>query len=249
MSDGSNLIATAAPEIVAHRHELKRRRVYVTSSERVSPHIQRLTLGGDQLQGFVSLSPDDHIRLFFEQGNDVLHRDYTPRSYDAHRNELVLDFVLHEGGVASDWASTARLADALDIGGPRGSRVIEGDIKHWLLIGDESAMPAIARRLSELSADDKATVLIAVPDSADEQLMESDASVDVRWIHRPISQASDLQPFVHQLDKIACDDGTFVWAAGESAMIQVLKRYLVGERSVPQEWMKLSGYWKQALAN
>jgi NADPH-dependent ferric siderophore reductase len=37
------------------------------------------------------------------------------------------------------------VGDAIRIGGPRGSQVIEGPIAHWLLVGDETALPAIGR--------------------------------------------------------------------------------------------------------
>jgi ferric-chelate reductase (NADPH) len=50
-------------------------------------------------------------------------RDYTPL-YDEARHELVFDFFVHDGGIASNWALEAKVGDKLTIGGPRGSLVV-----------------------------------------------------------------------------------------------------------------------------
>ena len=44
--------------------ELKRRKLEVLRSERISPSMVRLVLGGDDLAGFVSLGFDDHVKIF-----------------------------------------------------------------------------------------------------------------------------------------------------------------------------------------
>lgn len=131
-----------APEIRRVRHNLVRRRLEVRAVERLTPHMIRITLGGPELAGFTSPSPDDHIKIFVPGPDDApTRRDYTPRRYDPQNGTLLLDFVNHHGGPAAAWARAAKLGDRLEIGGPRGSQIISGPIDHWLLIGDETALP------------------------------------------------------------------------------------------------------------
>jgi len=93
----------------------------------LTPRMRRITLGGPELAGFVSLGTDDHVKLFFPQnaaeqatletlvigaGKDngpmPAMRDYTPRRYDLDTLELDIDFVLHGDGPAATWAEQAR---------------------------------------------------------------------------------------------------------------------------------------------
>ena len=91
----------------------------------------RVTLGGD-LDGFTSLGFDDHVKLFFPTGTtgadgepEMDSRDYTPRRYDPQANTLDIDFVLHDAGPATRWASRrkpARRCASADRAAPSSSR-------------------------------------------------------------------------------------------------------------------------------
>ena len=128
----------------------------------------RITLAGD-LEGFTSLGFDDHVKLFFPDGTknadgtpNMLGRDFTPRRYDPAANTLEIDFAIHDAGPATRWAAQAKPGDALALGGPRGSFIIPTTFDWHLLIGDETALPAISRRLAELPAGTRAVVLVEV---------------------------------------------------------------------------------------
>ena len=96
----------------------------------------RITVGGDDLTGFISAAHDDHVKLFFpppgeekplmptpspngpiypEGAPRPAARDYTPRRYDALANTLAIDFVLHGDGPATSWAAHGALADRRDL--------------------------------------------------------------------------------------------------------------------------------------
>jgi len=77
-------------------------------------------------------------------------RDFTPRHFDASTRTLTLGFALHDAGPASAWAASARVGDVLGFGGPRGSRLTPDNFDWYLLVGDETALPAIGRRTEEL---------------------------------------------------------------------------------------------------
>jgi NADPH-dependent ferric siderophore reductase len=171
----------ANPQVI-HRvmHEIKRRKLEVLRVVDLTPRMRRITVGGPQLAGFVSLGSDDHVKLFFPQtaeeqtaletlelgagqkGNMPPMRDYTPRRIDLDTLELDIDFVLHGDGPAATWAAQATPGQYLHIGGPRGSMVVPDIFDSYLLIGDETALPAIARRLEELSANRRALVVVEV---------------------------------------------------------------------------------------
>jgi NADPH-dependent ferric siderophore reductase len=250
------------------RHEPRRRLLTVKSVERITPHMARVTLGGD-LAGFVSASYDDHVKVFFplpgrdaptipEPGPDGQvpadaerspGRDYTPRRYDAA--QLVIDFALHDAGPATHWAAQAAAGQQLSIGGPRGSFVVTDDFDWYLFVGDETALPAIGRRLEELRPGARAIVVGAVAGRDEEQTFESRADVETVWVHRPLSRATDPAPLlgaVRALDLPKSGDG-YCWAAGESETAKLLRRHLIDDRGHEKTWVKAAGYWKRGAVS
>ncbi|MEI4486871.1 siderophore-interacting protein [Frigidibacter sp. MR17.14] len=243
----TEMTETAAPDaaprplIERHRHELKRRHLRVSGIERLSPAMLRLTCEGPDMADFPSLSPEDHVKLIVPDGQGgTAMRDYTPRRFDTARGVLVLDFAIHEAGPATVWALAAQVGDAVEIGGPRGSQVIAGPIADWVLIGDETALPAIGRRIEEMAAGVPVVSLVAVPGAADEQAFGTQARHAARWIHR--ADAADPAPVLAALDGLAIGPRTFVWVAAEAGVARAVKEALIA-RGVARAWIKAAGYW------
>lgn len=243
--------APEAPVIERVRYEVvKRRALTVKSAERITPAMLRLTLAGEELADFSSRGFDDHIKVIVPDGTGgTVMRDYTPRRHDAAANELIIDFALHDAGPATLFALSARPGDRFTIGGPRGSQVISRDIASWLLVGDETALPAIGRRIEELGAGARVTTLAAVPSPDDEQVFAGAATVESHWIHRPVAAAADPAPFIAALADIAIPAGTFVWVAAEATVARAVRAYLTGDRGVPLSWLKARGYWVKGKAD
>ncbi|WP_018389813.1 siderophore-interacting protein [Ancylobacter sp. FA202] len=235
----------AAPTLNRQRFEPKRRSLTVLSTERVTPSMLRLVLGGDDLADFVSAAPDDHVKVVLVRPDGVEERrDYTPRRFDAARRELTLDFALHEAGPATLWALQARPGDRLDVLGPRGSAVVEdATVAHWLLIGDETALPAIGRRIEEAAPGARLTSLVAVTGAIEEQRFATAATLDARWIHRPAAALTQAAPFIAALETIELEPATYVWVAAEAAVARAVRAYLTERRGVPIGWIKAAGYW------
>ncbi|MBS1066786.1 siderophore-interacting protein [Gluconobacter kondonii] len=239
-----------APEIQRVRHELRQRILTVASVQNLTPHMIRITLTGPDLEGFVSLSPDDHIKVFITSLDGMsTRRDYTPRRYDPLAGTLLVDFVKHEGGPATAWACSAKPGDQLQIGGPRGSQVVTGQIDRWLLIGDETALPAIGRRVEELSAGVSVTSVVAVPEEGDEQVFATAAHHAAYWTHRSPEEANQADSLIAMLGQIEILDSTFVWIAAEANVAKSLRRYLLEERKVAPQWIKAAGYWVKGLVD
>ena len=221
------------------RHELIRRELQVLRVEPVSPHFRRITLGGEALEGFVSASFDDHLKLLLDLGTGApVGRDYTPLRFDAAARELVLEFALHGVGPAAHWASQAQPGQQVTIGGPRGSFIVPLDYDWHLLVGDETALPAITRRLEELPATTRALVIVHVADPADQRALTSRAALDVRWM----ASADALIAAVHAL-QLPLGEG-YAWCAGEAATTAELRRILVSDKGHDRHAIRAAAYWK-----
>lgn len=238
-------------------HEIKRRRLEVLRVTDLTPRMRRITLGGEQLAGFYSPGADDHIKLFFARDaaeeaalvqllaggdggpNKPAMRDYTPRRIDLAKGELDIDFVIHGDGPASTWAERAQPGDHLHIAGPRGSMIVPDIFDSYLLIGDETALPAIARRLEELPAHREALVVVQVEDDAERQPLHSAASLQVVWVQR---HQTDLLQVVRELQLPPRE--LWAWVATEKGLSRQLKAVLLGHHGVPEANVKAAGYWR-----
>lgn len=238
-------------------HEIKRRRLEVLRVNDITPKMRRITLHGPDLSGFISLGTDDHVKLIFantpqEQaalenfmagspgdGLKPLMRDYTPRRYDAVSGELDIDFVLHGEGPAASWAEQAEPGQFLHIAGPRGSMIVPDIFDSYLLLGDETALPAIARRLEELPAHRHALVVVEVADQGEQQVFASQAQVDVIWIVRGEQNLLDVTR------RLEMPEGKlYAWVATESGLSRKLRRVLLDEFGLEEEFVKAAGYWR-----
>lgn len=251
------------------RHSLTMRLLEVRCVGRLSPRMVRITLGGSDLDGFRSLAADDHVKLFFPaDGHDrpVLpavdpgglvypedaprpaHRDYTPRRYRPVEQELDVDMVLHGAGPGSAWASRAEPGMAVGVAGPRGSFVIPDSFDWYLLAGDETALPAIGRRLGELPSAARALVLIEVDGADDELRLETRADVRLTWLHRDGAAPGTSDSLLRAVRSLVLPDGDgFAWAAGEASAMHMLRQHLRNERGLDSNAMKVRGYWKRGI--
>jgi NADPH-dependent ferric siderophore reductase len=206
----------------------------------------RITFGGGDLEGFASPGFEDHVKLFW---GDV-GRHYTPRRYDAAAEELDIEFALHDhAGPATAWASQAKAGDTIAVGGPRGSMVVPDDFDWYLLAGDETALPAIQRRLEEIRPGARAIVVAEVGDASEEIPLTSRASIETHWVHR--REAAGTGTLIE--DAIAGlilphGDG-YAWAACEAGAARRVRRVLVEQHRHPKEWLKVASYWQRGVAD
>lgn len=240
-----------APVIERVRHETRRRNLTVKSTKYITPGMLRIELTGEELSDFISLGADDHIKVFLaSDGEKPEMRDYTPRRYSNDARELTLDFAVHEAGPATAWALDAKPGDTLQIGGPRGSAVVHGEnIKQWVLIGDETALPAIGRRIEEAAPGTKITSIVTVADEKEHQNFVTEAEHKALWVHRPQEDATDSSALIETLKTLEFTPGTFVWVASEASVTRAVRSYLVDTLSFPLSWMKAAGYWVKGQAD
>ena len=226
---------TTARRIERVRHELKRRNLTVTHVEQLTPNFRRVTFTDASLGDFVSASFDDHIKVFV----DDARRDYTPRSFDNAARELVIEFALHGEGPAAEWAARAAPGHTLEIGGPKGSMIVPLDYDWHLLAGDETAFPAVARRLEQLPAGARAIVVLQAADAADRRDFKSAANVELTWVATDAELLSAVRALA-----LPAGDG-YAWCAGEAACMAALRRELVEVKGHPREAIRAAAYWKR----
>lgn len=232
--------------------------VEVAHTEPLTPHLMRVVLEGDTLDDFPMPEPAASVRLLLPtdaglviptwNGNEFLLPDgsrppirtFTPRRFDPDARRLEIDVVLHQGGAASSWAPTTRPGDKVAISGPGRGYQIDHDAPAYLLVGDETAIPAIAQLLESLP-DVPVTVHIEIRNPAETPPMPDHPSANVTW-HKAGTTPGEAMVGAVERSELLPD--TRVWAAGEAAAVQQLRR-IATERGVPRSHATIRGYWKR----
>jgi len=229
----------------------------------LSPHLLRVVLGGDDLDGFGIEAPASSVRLLLApRGADELVmptwtgnqfelptgerapiRTFTPRYFDADRLELTLDVVLHDHGAATDWARRARVGDEVAISGPGRSEELDPDARSFLLAGDESAIPAIGQLLEAIPADRLVEVHVEIVDPDARIELPSHPNATIAW-HEARSTAEPGDAVVAAVMDVA-ELPDAVWVAGEAAAVQRLRKYLFDECGRTRSSVTARGYWKR----
>jgi NADPH-dependent ferric siderophore reductase len=205
----------------------------VTGREQLSAHLVRLTLTG--LDGFGSTGvPDEWVGLVVP--GQYQSRYYTVRSWDG--TDLVLDVVVHEVGLVTEWASRDCVGDTVTLTEPRGSFTLPDDPAWLMLVGDLTAMPAMAR-IAGTVTDVPTRIWAEVPDDLTGYLP---AAADVTWLPSPAEGSSRLAEVVESIDWPE-GEGYF-WMAGESAQMRAIRKFLMRERQLPASAYDVMGYWR-----
>lgn len=247
------------------RHPIVVRTLQVSHIEHLNPNYVRMRLSGPDLAGFISAGFDDHVKLFFaENGHELVKpevgengvsypegsvkpaaRDYTPRYYNATEGYLEVDFVLHDEGPAGLWATQAQLGDELTLVGPRGSMIIPTAYSWHLLVGDETALPAISRRLTELPDHVIPMVVLELDDSALAQHLPEHPLAQVQVVaHSPQGELLTQAVAALQLP----DGLGYAWAAAESTVVKNVREVLVEIHGLNNKQVKASSYWRAATS-
>ncbi len=238
----------------------------VLGTHHLSPHLVSITLGG--LQGFESTGvPDEYVRVLipaeghelalptidetwqftYPQGApDPAHRVYTisdHRIVDG-QTQIDIDVALHGDSVGSQWARSCRRGDRVGVVEPHGLYAAPDGVGWQLLVADITGLPAVARILRHLEAEQRAEVVIVLTDAADEIALPSIADVDVAW--RIVDRESDIADAL--VDAVtSCDLPDFdryVWLAGEARASRAVRRHLRRELGWPQADFYTCGYWQ-----
>lgn len=231
--------------------------VRVHRVERITPRTTRITLSGVDI---VCPTADAYIKLFFPlPGQDVPAlapavdldvvswyraylampdqlrppmRTYTVRA--CRPGSFDVDFILHGAGPGSTWASQAQIGDTVAFLGPTGVHSVPPGTRWQLLIGDETAIPAIGSIIESAPAGSLIRAFIQADPSE-----WQDFPADVRWLPDDLLPAIQALPF---------EDGVYAWIAGESALVRAVRRHLVGTCGVDRRAITFTGYWRHGMS-
>jgi NADPH-dependent ferric siderophore reductase len=258
------LVTETAPRRTAMAAEVRR-------SERLSPSFVRVVLGGGGLDRFVpSPYADSYVKLVFvdprttqlpldadgrldvaalrQAAQDAAPRlrAYTVRRWDPARRELTLDVVVHgDVGLGGPWAARARPGEPTWVLGPGGAYAPDPTADRHLLVGDESALPAISVALEGLPSGSRARALIEVPSREDELPLALAPGTDakVTWLHRGDEVVG--RKLVAAVRELSSGEGrTQTFVHGEATFVAELRRHLRIERRMPRDDLSISGYWR-----
>jgi len=250
-----------SPESLPDRPRKARYATTVCSVQPLAARMVRIVFAGPALAAFNWNGPAAHIKLILAapevEGERPLSRTYTPRHFDAQRQQLTVDFVLHGAGPASTWAARAQVGEPMTVAGPGRSYSLEGQFDWLLIAGDESAIPAIATVLEAVPETVRTQALLEVNDAADEfALAAPRPNVALSWLHRaqPLTaHAPGARAGVELTAAIAAFEpppGTGrIYVACEADAMRGIRRQLLIERGLPREWVTTRGYWKQGATD
>ncbi|WP_243418306.1 siderophore-interacting protein [Actinomycetospora cinnamomea] len=232
----------------------------VVATERLTPRMQRVTVGGEPLRALEDVAPAAHVRLLFaEPGAPVVlptpgssgltwrpgatrpyARSMTVRALDRAAGALTIDIALHGDSAAGRWATAARPGDPAGVVGPGGGWTPPEDTREVLLAGDETALPAIAGLLEALPRHAPVHAVVEVEDARDEQ----DLARPVQWVHR--AHGGALVDAVRDRPVVP---GTAAWVAGEGHAVKAIREHLRVHRGLGRSHCHAIRYWTRGRSH
>lgn len=236
------------------------RSLEVRRTDARSVRMMRLVVGGPELDGLELPEPAASVRLLvpwpgeaFEvptwNGNEFLLADdrrpalrtFTPVALDG--DELTIDIVRHPGGAVSDWVEAVSAGDPCAVSGPGRGETIDESATRYVLLGDETAIPAIEQLLRVIPDSIEVEVHLEVEHPEARLELPAHPAATTTW-----HDAQDAEPpgasLCRAITASAVDAGTRVWAAGEAAAVQSIRKHLFDERDTPRSATTIRGYWK-----
>lgn len=225
------------------------RNLEVLGSTYVTPHMLRITLGGEELAGFPEDQESAYVKLIFPRAGESrpLMRTYTIRHQ--RDGEIDIDFAIHDNaGPASSWALAARPGDHIEVAGPGAKKMINPDADWFLLAGDMTALPAISVNLESLPQTARGHAVLEVVGESDIQELAHPEGVELHWVinSSPQTEESRILERIESLDWP--EDGVSVWAACEFSEMKRLRKYFRQERGIPNSHRYVSSYWKRGFS-
>lgn len=239
----------------------------VVSVHNVSPNLVRVTLTAPEFAGMTFRGSDHYLRLLLPRtGQDAptlpasehwwqemlemapaerpILRNYTVRDLRPDETQLDIDFVSHgDTGPATRWVNRAAIGDRVGIIDQGVLHEIDHTATDYLLVGDETALPAAAGILADLGPHVRVRALLEVPSAGDRIELPTRAQAQIDYLVRPadVTPGALILDALHTLKTPA--DAT-AWVAGESTMITSVRRHLVRTAGLAKSAVTFHGYFK-----
>ncbi len=164
-------------------------------------------------------------------------RYYTVRTLEA--DSIVLDVVRHARGLVTEWVQGDCVGSEVGLGPAKGSFTLPADAGWLVLVGDLTALPAIARITEATSGRLAPTSYVEAP--AGTSTAYPDAPEATAWLEPPADAPSALAEVV---ERIEWPEGPgYFWMAGESSQMRRIRSHLRREVGFAVERFDVMGYW------
>ncbi|GAA2625387.1 siderophore-interacting protein [Paractinoplanes durhamensis] len=248
----------------------------VAKNARITPNFRCITLTGDDLDGLDHTGRDQAVRLFFPRAgqaglemptlsNDAWMaqtlltpksrrpwvRTYTIRAYRPEQREIDIEFALHGDAPASAWAANCRPGDPAGIFDEGMTYLPPPAAEQHLLVGEESALPAILSILETAPPALTGQAFLEVPESGDIRSgVAHPSGVRINWLAR---DEAGTRPGALALDAVKNADLAegrwYTWVAGESGLPTGVRRHLVNDRGFAKADIAFVGYWRHGRSS
>lgn len=229
----------------------------VAGTRRVTPHLRRITFLVEEAAFYAG--DLHHVRLLLPrriggsfafpkpcpaglpvwQAGEAMPvlRNYTIRAVRAERDEVDVDFVMHEpAGPATAWARDCRPGDEIGALGPVGRPVSHE--RRRILAGDETALPTILRQIEERRPGEDIDAYIEIADEAERQDVSLPDGCRLHWLRR-----GDLVAALRMRAR-AEGDAVFAYAGSEFATSQRLKTVFGADLGLRPTQFRAVAYWR-----
>lgn len=239
--------------------------VQITAITDITPELRRITFSSPALHDYPAQCPAAHLKIFLaHQGQDKpdlptltekgpvwtegkikpIVRSYTARYIRPELGEIDIEFILHgDEGPASQFAQRAKIGQYIGITYPGGPCLLSR-YRHYYLVGDNTALPAIASLLETMPEQSAGHVFILLNEESGKLELTKPENVQIHWfIGESEFQTERLiaEFKKHTLPK----DDVYFWLAGENNLVVKLRNYLRKECDYSKEYLYAVPYWRK----
>ena len=266
-------------DLTRHPFPPRLRQLRLAARTELVPGFVRVRLQADDpLDGFTSPGAGDHLRVFVPEAPEWATvavdgaghptgeaRTETIVAFDADAGWVDLDILVHaadadgDAGLIGPWASSAPLGSPVVLADPKGSVVLTGTPAAFVLVGDDSAIPAIRRYLRMLAASPRGLVVLETGFDPAQLDHELGAGVELR-VHAPdpsrpsaslvaevAALAAEAPPAGPDAARPDLGPDVLVFACGEQSLVAPA-RALLAAWGIDQERAVAKGYWRRRTA-
>ncbi len=196
------------------------RQAVVTQSVRITPTMQRVFLGGEDLRSFPAVTAGAYVKLMFDKNGNPLNEP------------------TDMGQVAMRTYTSAKPGDVITLAGPGSSKGLSEHYDWVLLAGDMTALPSIRNHLAALPSHAKGYAVIRIEDEKDAVVLKKPEDIEVIW------EFEDT--LSNRLSQLNWLEGTpAVWVACEFSDMRTIRTWLKDDKAIAHNNIYISSYWKK----
>lgn len=234
----------------------RKREATVSAVQQLTKYLRRITLSGEDVDKFLddlrAYEPACWIKVFFPWKDNLAGRAYTISEINKTNRTIDIDMVLHGEGPASCWAEKALVGDKLGFAGPCSGGFKPLPDANWLLLlGDETAIPAMRTILASLTQPIPVFWFAEVGDKQEIQHLDYPHLIVNSWQVRERHYENVMNSLlVKAVSRYAlpAEQGQ-IWLACEQQAAAYLKNHFINERMIPKTSLFAKGYWKKGESN